>query len=66
MPVKCPDCGVETYRIFLTGKQALCINRKCPIDKFTVQAFEKKFKEGKIKNDKKNKKESKSHVNSRR
>ena len=38
--VKCPECGFATSRIFLAGKQALCINRKCSIDKFTVQSFD--------------------------
>jgi len=38
--VKCPDCGVLTPRVFLAGKQALCINSKCLIERFTVQDYE--------------------------
>jgi uncharacterized protein (UPF0212 family) len=52
-PVKCPWCGTATSRTFLAGKQALCINSKCKIDKFTVQDFDPK-KKGKD-NGKKNK-----------
>ena len=37
--VKCPECKTDTYRVILAGKQALCINSKCPIQKFTVQDF---------------------------
>jgi len=37
--VKCPECGYSTSRILLAGKQGICINRKCKVDRFTVQSF---------------------------
>lgn len=40
--VKCPNCKVKTRRVFLSGKQALCINGKCYVTKFTVQDFDDK------------------------
>jgi len=40
--VKCPECKVKTQRVFLHGKQALCINSKCVVSKFTVQDFDNK------------------------
>jgi len=38
--VECPECKVKTHRVFLHGKQAICINNKCNIDRFTVQHFD--------------------------
>ena len=46
--VRCPKCDTLTPRVFLAGKQALCINSKCSIQRFTVQAYpNKRVKEGK-------------------
>ena len=58
---ECPECGTKTSRVFLAGKQALCINSECPVTKFTVQDFEK---EDHIKS--KPNKENKSYNNSGR
>ncbi len=48
---ECPECGIKTSRVLLAGKQAICINIKCPVTKFTVQDFgkedHKKFKPNK-------------------
>ena len=60
--VKCPACGTLTPRIFLAGKQALCINSKCNIMKFTVQDYEAKA----TKNGRVTKRNSKSYNNTKR
>ena len=36
---RCPACKTITHRLMLAGKQALCINTKCKVERFTVQAF---------------------------
>ena len=46
LAVRCPECKVLTPRVYLAGKQALCINSDCPITKFTVQNFDDIKKEG--------------------
>ncbi len=38
--VHCPECDIKTHRVFLHGKQAICINKNCPITKFTVQGYD--------------------------
>jgi|ETNvirenome_6_85_1030632.scaffolds.fasta_scaffold00723_25 hypothetical protein len=37
--VECPGCKVKTRVILLGGKQGVCNNIKCYIDRFTVQGF---------------------------
>jgi len=38
--VVCPVCGFKTHRLLLGGKNAICINIKCNVSKFTVQDFD--------------------------
>lgn len=38
---KCPACKTKTTRVVLAGKQAVCINSKCLVTKFTVKKFDK-------------------------
>jgi len=37
--IKCPSCGVQSRIILLNGKQAICNNIKCTVDKFTNQDY---------------------------
>lgn len=36
---ECPGCKVKTRVLLLGGKQGMCNNIKCNINKFTVQDF---------------------------
>lgn len=36
---QCPSCHTKTHRVLLAGKQAICINNKCTVSRFTVQNF---------------------------